>query len=471
MSDKTLHLPLPETETSEYILVPLTPSDNQPNTITDILVVHTTETNELNDNSSVALPMEPSTATVILPMQEQDLMENYQSPEEGNPANSLKRYFSASPSGSDNSNKKMKLKSRSPPHELAIYNNHAIRPNSISYSPLHQCPGNSFSEFGYDPILSSPIPRPRGRPIGSGNSKTNSNPFSPVSLTPTDEANFKRRPGRPRKFSSGNQSAVFEINRAKNPRGRPRLGTNKSRTTSTSTGISNPYEYGTIVWGKIKSCEWWPGMVISPRVIGKSITPLGCQWVTWHGEYQYSDVLYKNIKPIVNFFQFFTPLSFENPNYCEAIFRCIEIANNRTEMYKQRLEDRQDYDFSTPAQFDDLLKDRCVKDKQRELKLLKSLTQDQQNKLAWALMGFPPYGTAGLCIRSEDELSPYDPCPQMLDSGSEIDSEPGVVDLVVPPLVPQESRTDKERKNNQVNIDLLRDGKIQIQNLCLGCHK
>ena len=465
MSDNKLYLPLLEAEPSEYFLVPLTPSDNQPNPITDILVVHTAETNELQDN-----PLEQSTATVILPMQDQDLIDTYQSSDEAIPAVSLKRRFSASPSESDNSNKKMKIKSRSPPHELSIYNNHIMPKNSTSFSPLHY-PRNSFTDYPYDPMLASPTPRSRGRPVGSGNSKTNSHQFSPVAITPTDEFNSKRRPGRPRKFSSSNHTAIFEMNRTKNPRGRPRLGTNKSRTTSISTGVPNPFEYGTIVWGKIKSCEWWPGMVISPRVIGKSSTPMGCQWVTWHGEYQYSDVLHKNVKPIVNFLQFFTPLSFENPNYCEAIFRCIDIAKNRTELFKQKLEDKQDYDFTTPAQFEDLLKDRSVKDKQRELKLLSSLTPEQQNKLAWALLGFPPYGTAGLGIRCEDELSPYDPCPHMLDSGSEMDSEPGVADLVVPPLVPQESRTDKERKNNQVNIDLLREGKIQIQNLCLGCHK
>ena len=476
MSDKNLYLPLHlnppyEPESSEYIVVPLTPSDNQPNTITDILVVHTAETNELQEISSVNQQSEPSTATVILPMQDQDLIDTYQSLEEGIPEVSLKRRYSASPSGSDNSNKKMKLKSRSPPHDLAIYNNQIIRNNSASYSPLHQYPGNSFTDYSYDPMLPSQTPRARGRPLGSGNYKTSLNQFSPLALTPTDETNYKRRPGRPRKLSSSNHIGMYELNRMKNPRGRPRLGTNKSRTVSNSTGTPNPFEYGTIVWGKIKSCEWWPGMVISPRVIGKSSTPLGCQWVTWHGEYQYSDVLHKNIKPIVNFMQFLTPLSFENLSYCEAIFRCIDIAKNRTELYKQKLEDKQDYDFTAPAQFEELLKDRIVKDKQRELKFLNSLTEEQQNKLAWALTGFPPYGTAGLVIRSEDELSPFDPCPQMMDSGSEIDSEPGVADLVVQRLIPQESRTDKERNNNQVNIDLLREGKIKIQNLCLGCHK
>ncbi|KAI6653550.1 DNA (cytosine-5)-methyltransferase 3A isoform d [Oopsacas minuta] len=482
MSDLILPLtPLSDVRRDpEYFVKPLTPSDNQPNPITDILVIHTAETTELPPAST---PTE-STATVILQAQDPDINNDYHCSDE-HVQLPLKRGID---SESDTSNKKLKLQHpRSPPHELLFYNNisgNKMRINSLSYatSPLHHNSRKSFTDYPIEHLNSSSTRKP-GRPLGSLNSKSNNHLHLPLAITPTDEHNLKRGPGRPRKISLAHSPISYEANKPKNHRGRgrPRLNANKCRTPSNSTTASVPYEIGSLVWGKIKSCEWWPGMIIAPTVIGKTHTPIGCQWITWHGEYQYSDVLYKNIKHITNFLQLFTPLSAANSNYCEAIFKCINIAKNRTELHKSKLADKQEYDFSVPANFEDLLKDR--KDKQREIRTLSSLTQEQQNKLAWALKGFPPYGLAGLATRCEDELSPYDPCIQMIDSGSENDS---IEELVVMDMsryeegqsygfpnrnIPQESKTEKDRKNNQMNVELLRQGQIQLQHFCLGCRK
>ena len=86
-------------------------------------------------------------------------------------------------------------------------------------------------------------------------------------------------------------------------------------------------------------------------------------------------------------------------------------------------------------------------------------------------------------MRCEEELSPYEPCLQMLDSGSELDSieelsvmdmnryEEGQSFLLSNKNISLESKAEKDRKNNQMNVQLLREGKIQLQNFCLGCRK
>lgn len=476
MSESNLFIPLSDAQpNSDYIMVPLTPSDNQPNPSTDIVFVHNAVTNELHENP----PIESKPTTVILLEEDPDnIINSYHIPNEILPA-SVKR--TADSCENDTSTKKLKLLSRSPPHDLILNNvtGNKVRVNSLSYSPLHHTHKKTFSDSNYETATTSQSLRRPGRPLGSTSSSNNHTHTQLVS-TPTDEHGFKRGPGRPPK-KSFNHATISDASKPKKPRGRPRLSTNKSRNFSTSTPTQNLFEIGSIVWGKIKSCQWWPGMVIAPTVIGKSETPQGCQWVTWYGEFQYSDVLHKNIKPISNFLQFFTPLSFVNANYCEAIFRCIDTAKKRTELYQSKREDSREYDFSAPANFAELLKDG--KDKQRELDTLSNLTPEQQNKLSWALKGFPPSGQTGLSIRSEEELSPYAPCLQMLDSGSELDSieelsvmdvnryEEGQSFLHSSKNIPQESRAEKDRKNNQMNVQLLREGKIQLRNFCLGCRK
>ena len=229
-------------------------------------------------------------------------------------------------------------------------------------------------------------------------------------------------------------------------------------------------------------------MVIAPSVIGKTETPQGCQWVTWFGEYQYSDVLHKNIKPITSFLQLLSLPSFSNPTYKNAIFKCIDVSKKRTELYKRTKfssdTDAKEEDDSTPVIFEDILNDRNSKEKQKEIQSLYSLTQDEQVKLAWALKGFPPYNLAGLLTRCEDEMSPIAPCYQMIDSGSEIESNEELCAFDTAKIkkrlfsfrdseehILHDSRAEKERKNNKENLDLLRGGKIEIRNFCLGCHK
>ena len=471
MSESNLYIPLSEVPpNTDYTVIPLTPSDNQPNPSTDIVFVHNADTTELHP------PIESKPTTVIILEEDlDDINDCYHTPNECLPG-SVKR---AAEFYNDTSLKKVKLHSRSPPYEFILNNvtGNKARGNSLSYSPLptHR---KTFSDSNFDTATTSHSPRRPGRPLGS-TSSSNSHTHTQLASTPTEEHGFKRGPGRPPKKI--NHAVISEVGKPKKPRGRPRLLTNKSRNFSTSTPTQNLFDIGSIVWGKIKSCEWWPGMVIAPTVIGKNETPHGCQWVTWYGEFQYSDVLHKNIKPITNFLQFSTPLIFANANYCEAIFRCIDTAKKRTELYQSKREESQGYDFSTPANFAELLKDG--KDKQRELDTLSNLSPEQQNKLSWALKGFPPFGLTGLSMRCEEELSPYDPCLQMLDSGSELDSieelsvmdvnryEEGQSFLISNKTIQSESRADKDRKNNQMNVELLREGKIELQNFCLGCRK
>ena len=54
MSESNLFIPLSDAQpNSDYIMVPLTPSDNQPNPSTDIVFVHNAVTNELHENPPI----------------------------------------------------------------------------------------------------------------------------------------------------------------------------------------------------------------------------------------------------------------------------------------------------------------------------------------------------------------------------------------------------------------------------------
>jgi len=51
------------------------------------------------------------------------------------------------------------------------------------------------------------------------------------------------------------------------------------------------YPISTLVWGKLKGFDWWPGRISSHVEIGGS-EPLadGTLWVKWFGENQVSEV-------------------------------------------------------------------------------------------------------------------------------------------------------------------------------------
>ena len=52
------------------------------------------------------------------------------------------------------------------------------------------------------------------------------------------------------------------------------------------------YPISTLVWGKLKGFDWWPGRISSHVEIGGS-EPLsdGTLWVKWFGENQVSEVI------------------------------------------------------------------------------------------------------------------------------------------------------------------------------------
>lgn len=54
------------------------------------------------------------------------------------------------------------------------------------------------------------------------------------------------------------------------------------------------YPISTLVWGKLKGFDWWPGRISSHIEIGGSEPhPDGSLWVKWFGENQVSEVMNK----------------------------------------------------------------------------------------------------------------------------------------------------------------------------------
>ena len=52
------------------------------------------------------------------------------------------------------------------------------------------------------------------------------------------------------------------------------------------------YPISTLVWGKLKGFDWWPGRISSHVEIGGSEPlPDGTLWVKWFGENQVSEVI------------------------------------------------------------------------------------------------------------------------------------------------------------------------------------
>ena len=67
--------------------------------------------------------------------------------------------------------------------------------------------------------------------------------------------------------------------------------------------VPPPFSIGTLVFGKLKGYDWWPGRVASHHEIGMPLPPPNHSWIRWYGENQVSDVsgsggssLYMHIK-------------------------------------------------------------------------------------------------------------------------------------------------------------------------------
>ena len=50
------------------------------------------------------------------------------------------------------------------------------------------------------------------------------------------------------------------------------------------------YPYHSLVWGKLKGYDWWPGRIAHYKELNLSPCPAGSSWVRWFGEKQVSDV-------------------------------------------------------------------------------------------------------------------------------------------------------------------------------------
>lgn len=49
---------------------------------------------------------------------------------------------------------------------------------------------------------------------------------------------------------------------------------------------------GSVVWGKLPSYKWWPGIIVNSTDIGLPNPKFGSVWVFWFGDYKVSQVNY-----------------------------------------------------------------------------------------------------------------------------------------------------------------------------------
>lgn len=63
--------------------------------------------------------------------------------------------------------------------------------------------------------------------------------------------------------------------------------------------VQPPFSISTLVFGKLKGYDWWPGRVASHNEIGMPLPPLNHSWIRWYGENQVSDVSGSNSSSVV----------------------------------------------------------------------------------------------------------------------------------------------------------------------------
>uniref|UniRef100_A0AAY4EAW6 DNA (cytosine-5-)-methyltransferase n=1 Tax=Denticeps clupeoides TaxID=299321 RepID=A0AAY4EAW6_9TELE len=182
---------------------------------------------------------------------------------------------------------------------------------------------------------------------------------------------------------------------------------------------------GELVWGKVKSFSWWPGLVVEWK--GR-FSATAMRRVEWFGDGMFSVICTDALSPFAAFAKCFCQNSFASlPAYKNAIYEVLELAVERAaKTFDSKPENRSE-----------------------ELKVM----------LEWAMGGFLPTGPDGFFPRSDDEGN----CKESSDSS---------MSDYLPP-----AKRKYARNRQQVNQTLSREQMVQeirsrgedIEDFCLSC--
>uniref|UniRef100_A0AAY4EAY7 DNA (cytosine-5-)-methyltransferase n=1 Tax=Denticeps clupeoides TaxID=299321 RepID=A0AAY4EAY7_9TELE len=184
---------------------------------------------------------------------------------------------------------------------------------------------------------------------------------------------------------------------------------------------------GELVWGKVKSFSWWPGLVVEWK--GR-FSATAMRRVEWFGDGMFSVICTDALSPFAAFAKCFCQNSFASlPAYKNAIYEVLELAVERAaKTFDSKPENRSE-----------------------ELKVM----------LEWAMGGFLPTGPDGFFPRSDGTLH----CCQNESSDSSMSD-------YLPP-----AKRKYARNRQQVNQTLSREQMVQeirsrgedIEDFCLSC--
>ncbi|GBM46253.1 hypothetical protein AVEN_224819-1 [Araneus ventricosus] len=94
---------------------------------------------------------------------------------------------------------------------------------------------------------------------------------------------------------------------------------------------------GTIVWGKLGSYQWWPGIIIKSSDCGQPEAKFGNLWLFWFGDHKISEISRKKIIGFtLNFLQIYVGIS--GKNLQKAVFEALEVLANRCSYHFENTE-------------------------------------------------------------------------------------------------------------------------------------
>lgn len=88
----------------------------------------------------------------------------------------------------------------------------------------------------------------------------------------------------------GNSKIKLDSNSSAVPNEEPVSGDLPSIVEEAEEARPPPFSIGSLVFGKLKGYDWWPGRVASHNEIGMPLPPINHSWIRWYGENQVSDV-------------------------------------------------------------------------------------------------------------------------------------------------------------------------------------